>query len=89
MPQEVGRLAFRQEGEWWNAYWSPDQHSMKRAILLGSIRMGAAMLSVPAKEGLMAAMQAAFDGIVHDLLNQTPSWSEPHEAPESERSGHA
>jgi hypothetical protein len=39
MLAELGRLAFRQEGEWWNAYWSRDQHSMVDAVHLGSLRM--------------------------------------------------
>ena len=86
---EIGRLAFRHEGEWWNAYWTPDQHSMKRALLLGSVRMSAVMLSAPAKETFMAAMQSVFDGIVHDIMNQNPSWRGPTRAPESERSGHS
>ena len=39
--REIGRLALRAEGEWWNAYYAmPD--TMDRAIHLGSIRLSAA-----------------------------------------------
>ena len=85
--QEVGRLALRHEGEWWNAYWTKHQDSMIEAVLLGSIRVTLAHSA--AKDAFIEAMKLAFNNLVEDLTGQTPEWGAPHAAPESERSGHA
>jgi hypothetical protein len=86
---EVGRLCFRHEGEWWNAYWSPDQHSMDRALLIGSIRMTTTM-DKEVREQFKALMRAAFSAVAEDVIGQTPDWIKPpRKAPERERSGHA
>ena len=84
---EVGRLALRHEGEWWNAYWSRSQTSMDDAVLLGSLRMSLAKGN--AKAAFMLAMQEAFDVVVLDVTGLKPEWSEPRAAPESERAGNA
>jgi hypothetical protein len=42
---QVGRLAFREEGEYWNAYFAAE-HTMDGALLLGSIRLGVARHSL-------------------------------------------
>jgi hypothetical protein len=83
---EVGRLAFRHEGEWWNAYWSPDQHSMDKAVQLGSIRMAVVRGSL--REEFIKLMRLAFEEASKDALGATPEWGGLHRAPESERSGH-
>ena len=84
---EVGRLAFRHEGTWWNAYWARHQDSMNEAILLGSIRR--AMAHGAAKDEFVKAMTMAFDQVVHETVGQTPTWGEPTPAPENERAGNA
>jgi hypothetical protein len=87
---EVGRLAFRHEGEFWNAYWSPSQSSMDGAIHLGSLRMNIAR--VPAlKEAFMSLMRGAFEEGVKDSIGAevVTTWGKPHPAPESERGGNA
>lgn len=84
---ELGRLAFREEGEFWNAYWARRQDSMEDAILLGSIRMNLAKGG--AREGFLTLMQAAFDVIAADVTGQTPTWGKLKAAPENERSGNA
>jgi hypothetical protein len=85
---EVGRLAFRHEGEWWNAYWARSQHSMADAIHLGSIRMSVVEGKPEVKDAFMRLMRLAFDRTVKDVTGQKPTWSEPVRGPESERSGH-
>jgi hypothetical protein len=85
--QEVGRLALRHEGTWWNAYWAKHQDSMNDAVLLGSIRMSLAHGA--AKDAFVGTMTLAFDQIVHEVVGQTPEWSEPHAAPEHEKAGNA
>lgn len=86
MASEVGRLAFRHEGAFWNAYWAHDQDSMDKAVLMGSIRMNTVRGRV--REDFLVLMQAAFSNMVEDVTGQTPTWSQPTSAPESERSGH-
>ena len=83
---ELGRLALRHEGEWWNAYWARSQHSMEGAVLLGTIRMTVA--KGRAKDVFMAAMQEAFGQMVEEMTGEAPTWSEPRTAPETERAGH-
>lgn len=84
---EVGRLALRHEGEWWNAYWARSLHSMDGAVLMGSIRMSLAHGA--AKDAFVSTMTLAFDQIVHEIVGQSPTWSAPRPGPENERSGHA
>lgn len=85
---EVGRLAFRVEGEFWNAYWAPSQASMEGAIQLGSLRMSAA--KVPArKDQFMDLMRAAFSDLAQDATGVRPGFTGARPAPERERSGSA
>jgi hypothetical protein len=80
---EVGRLALRHEGQWWNAYWAKYQDSMNEAILLGSIRINLAHGT--AKSDFVVAMKSAFDNVVLETIGEKPTWSDPHPAPEDER----
>ena len=84
---EIGRLALRHEGQWWNAYWARSQTSMEGAVLLGSIRINLA--TGAAKRQFMGAMQEALNNAYQDVLGEKPAWSKPHTAPEHERSGNA
>ncbi len=86
---EIGRLAFRDEGAMWNAYWVESQTSMDGAVLLGSVQMAPVKASPWAKEAFMVAMRAAFDAVVEGALGERPEWGAPRTAPESERGGHA
>jgi hypothetical protein len=90
MPKvEIGRLAFRHEGDFWNAYWSPDQDSMERALLLGSIRFSLVPADSQTYTEFMYLMRMAFELVAKERLGRTPEWGDTHPAPESERSGHA
>jgi hypothetical protein len=85
---EVGRLAFRVEGEFWNAYATPGRNSMEGAVQLGSIRMNLARDSL-VKESFMATMQMAVSVVVRDATGTDPTWGALKTAPERERSGRA
>ena len=86
---EIGRLALRVEGEWWNAYWAPRQDSMEGAQQLGSIRMNLVVDDPKVKEAFMSLMKLAFSSAVKGALGQEPGWQEPKTAPERERAGRA
>jgi hypothetical protein len=85
---EIGRLAFRVEGELWNAYWAPRQDSMEGAVSLGSIRMNLARDQL-VKDAFMATMKLAFSVVARDVIGTDPTWRAPEPAPERERSGSA
>jgi hypothetical protein len=84
---EIGRLALRQEGEWWKAYWAPHLYDFEGAVLLGTIRMS--LTKGVVKEHFIKVMCEAFNVMVKDTTGQEPVWGEPHSAPENERSGNA
>lgn len=87
--EQMGRLAMRVEGDWWNAYYAmPD--TMEDAILLGSIRM-IFVHDFSAKEIFMALMRDAVSAIIKDRIGVEPSWPDEggKPAPEHERAGRA
>lgn len=86
---EIGRLALRVEGEFWNAYWCPHQDSMKEAIIVAAIRTSCVSTNPVRKKAFMELAQAAFGDVVEELTGQSPTWSDPRPGPESERSGSA
>ena len=85
----VGRLALRQEGNWWNAYYALRMDSMDGAIHLGSIAMQAVATNPEVKQAFMSTMRLVVAEIVKDATGITPKWKAPRPAPESERSGNA
>jgi hypothetical protein len=84
---EIGRLALRVEGEFWNAYWAPRQDSMADAVLLASIRMLFVEGDSPLKDQFMTLAKDSFAKAVQEAIGQTPRWAAPVSAPERERSG--
>lgn len=86
---EVGRLAFRREGDDWNAYWTPMQHNFDGAQKLGSIRMVMVKESNVLKMEFMALMQKAFEIVIANLQQGEVTWGKPKRAPEAERAGHS
>lgn len=89
MPSKTraGRLAFRVEGDFWNAYWTPES-TMSGAILIGSLRMTFA--EVPAlKDHFMDLVRASFNEIVKQTVGGYATFDEPRPAPEHERGGSA
>ena len=86
--QKIGRLAMRQEGGNWIAYYAlPD--SMEEAIFLGSIRMGAITKNRERKDAFMDMMRDIVADIVEDETGTRPTWGGPTGAPEHEQAGSA
>lgn len=85
---QVGRLAMRQEGENWSAYYAlPD--SMEDPIFLGSIRLAAVANDAARKETFMAMMRDIVSDLIHEATGVRPIWGGPTSAPEHERAGTA
>ena len=88
MATQVGRLALRVEGDYWNAYYAlPD--TMEDSIHLGSIRMCFVGGHKKRKKFFMRLMQEACADIIEEATGERPTWNEPTPGPEHERSGNA
>jgi hypothetical protein len=85
--KDIGRLALRVEGEFWNAYWAPYLNTMDGSILIASIRMSTVKGRI--REDFMELVKNAFEVISQDIVKQSITWSAPKTAPESERGGNA
>jgi F0F1-type ATP synthase membrane subunit a len=86
---KVGRLAMRQEGTMWNAYYALSD-TMKGAIPIGSIAMNAVRGNPERKDAFMG-MMAEF---VAEMLKEATGadvvdMTDVHPAPEHERGGNA
>ena len=86
---QVGRLAMRVEGEFWNAYYALP-NTMEGALLLGSIRM-AFVEDFSAKQIFMALMRDAVSAIIKAQTGIDAAWPDPDgiPAPQHERAGRA
>ncbi|AUC52323.1 hypothetical protein CDO87_03570 [Sagittula sp. P11] len=86
---QTGRLAFREEGTLWVAYYALPG-TMKGAVFLGSIQM-AFVQDWTAKEMFMSLMRDAVTAIIREQTGTAPEWPEPQgrPAPEHERGGRA
>jgi hypothetical protein len=84
---KVGRLAMRQEGDLWVAYYAmPD--TMDGAIYLGSIQM-AFVESSERRKAFMGFMREAVGDLIEKTAGVRPIWPEGEQhAPESERGKH-
>lgn len=85
---QIGRVAFRHEGEYWNAYYAMND-TMDGALHLGSIRMAVIENSETAKSHFMQAMREVVADIIEKQTGVRPSWKKPISAPEHERAGHS
>ncbi len=84
---KLGRLALRQEGEMWNAYYAmPD--TMDGAVPLGSIRL-AAVANPQRKQAFMDLMRDLVADVIEEITGARPEWGGPETAPEIERAGHS
>ena len=63
MRETRGHLVFRPEGEMWNAYWRPEEHSITGSVLLGSVRLNLAIERTSIKTGFHEANEASHCGI--------------------------
>lgn len=83
---QIGRLAMRQEGENWNAYYALPT-SMDDPIFLGSIRMAAVIGNEERKAAFIDMMRDVVSDIIEDATGVRPMWGGPTGAPEHERAG--
>lgn len=89
MKEQVGRLAFRVEGDFWVAYHAKIG-TMEDAVVLGSIRMQFVQDECT-KQMFMAMMRDAVAAILKEITGTEASWPEPNgrPAPQHERAGRA
>jgi len=85
---QVGRLAMRQEGGNWNAYYALNE-TMEDAIFLGSIKMNAVMGNPERKKAFMDMMRDIVADILEEATGTRPTWGGEESAPEHERAGNA
>lgn len=88
MEKEIGRLALRQEGEYWNAYYAL-METMDGAILLGSIKMSLVTENGARQLLFMGMMQEVVAEIVQRATGSEVDFLEPQTAPQHEKSGNA
>lgn len=85
--RQVGRLAMRHEGTFWNAYYAlPD--SMEGAIYLGSLHMRFATQDQK-REKFLNLMRDCVADLIEETFGHRPTWGSEQSAPESERAGSA
>lgn len=84
--QKIGRLAFREKGDMWVAYYAPS-NTMEEAIEIGSISM--VMVHHPnhpeRKEQFIRMMRDCLGDIIEDKYGHRPEWGEQQKAPGHER----
>jgi len=80
---KVGRLAYREEGENWNAYYAP-LDTMVGAIYLGSIKMRF-VEKKKRRRLFMDLMWECFADVVQEHFGHRPSRGPETAAPEHER----
>jgi len=79
----IGRMALRQEGDKWTAYYARD-NTMYGALELGSIRLS--FVDRPdRKQQFMDLMRECFADHVQLEVGVRPEWGGPVKAPEHER----
>ena len=84
----IGRLALREEGDDWNAYYAfPD--TMQDAVPLGSIKMRFVRANEDCKVRFIHLMREIVGDIIEATIGVRPVWGDPQGAPEAERSGRA
>lgn len=82
------RVAFRAEGNFWNAYLA-SPGTMEGAKHIGSILLAAVSDNPERKQAFMDLMQDFVGDIISEVVGAKPEWSEPRDAPPNERAGSA
>lgn len=85
---QIGRLAMRQEGGNWNAYYAK-LGTMDGAILLGSCRMTLLMGKPERRAAFLAVMRDIVADIIEEAVGTRPAWGGEQSAPEHEKAGNA
>lgn len=82
--QNIGRLAMRQEGIFWVAYWAHPQ-TMELAEKLGCIAM-ATIIDKPArKEAFLRLMTEVAADLIEEITGTRPAMQAPIPGPARER----
>lgn len=80
--QQIGKLALREEGGNWNAYFVGPE-----TTFLGSINMNVVANNPARKQAFQDLMQDALGDVIEQVAGVRPTWDDPVPAPESERAG--
>ena len=89
MSIQIGRLAMRHEGKFWNAYYAMP-NTMDGALLLGSIAMRFVVGNEARKMAFIEMMREAVADIIQEKTGHRPTWPDGLQvAPEHERAGHS
>lgn len=83
---QVGRIAMRQEGDWWVAYWA-GLGSMKDAVELARVGMGYVQ-EPKRRDQFIQFARDIFADAVEEKTGMRPQFPDkPQPAPEHERAG--
>ncbi len=80
----MGRLAFREEGDFWNCYYCKTD-TLQDALLLGTIRINFVVNGSPHREKFMAVMRDILSDAVLAATGKRPDYFKEQDAPEHER----
>lgn len=83
---QVGRIAFRQQGDWWVAYYAPPD-TMTNAIELARVGMGFVQTGERRRQFIQFVRDIYADAIEEKIGVRPEFPTEPQPAPEHERSG--
>lgn len=86
--EQLGRLAMRQEGTMWNAYFAPNE-TMDSAIFLGGVAMRFIENNEDCRHLFMDLMREAVADIIEENIGVRPLWGGAQAAPEHEKGGSA
>lgn len=81
---QIGRLALREEGDRWVAYYA-HPNTMEIGSFLGSIHMGAIRGNPERKKAFMDMMRGIVSDIIEEATGQRPTWGGEKPAPEKDR----
>jgi hypothetical protein len=82
--EQIGRLAFREQGNNWNAYYALTD-TLDGALHLGSIKMGAVADNPQRKQAFMDLMRDVVADTIEQTTGKRPTWNKAQAAPEHER----
>lgn len=85
---QIGRLAMRHEGNFWNAYYAQTD-TMKGALQLGSIAIAAVAENEERKAAFLSLMRDFVADLIEEKTGVRPVMPGPQPAPEHERGGHS
>lgn len=77
--KQIGRLALREEGDEWKAYYAmPD--TMRDAVFLGSLKMRFVLVEKH-KAAFMDLMREAVSDLIEEEVGVRPTWGGARSAP--------